>query len=173
MPETAFRNFTIIIISLLLALSGCSTALRSVDGSTTTVILVRHAERTTFTKVLTEAGRKRAEALKHALNGVVIDAIYSPDLQRNIDTVKPLAEERELSITLVDSTLDAHEIAKRLLYDHPGNTVLWVGNTTNLTAIYADLGGDGEAPMQYGDLFILEVPDRGFTKVTRKYFGYK
>ncbi|MGD2117707.1 MAG: histidine phosphatase family protein [Chromatiales bacterium] len=173
MSVSTIRNLALIFLLALAGLAGCSTAIKSPEGTTTTVILVRHAERTTFTKVLTEAGKKRAAALVRTLDGIEIDAIYSPDLVRNIDTVKPLAQQRGLTIILVDSKPDTQEVAKRLLHDHPGSTVLWVGNTTNLPSIYADLGGQGEAPMQYGDLFILNVPDKGFTKVTKKYFGYE
>lgn len=163
-----------VLLPLLLAhmLSlGCTTQQFSPEGTTTTVILIRHAERTSDTKLLTPFGKTRAAALPAAVADYDISAIYSPDLARNIDTVKPLAKQRRLKITLVDANPDVELITRRLLNDHPGKTVLWVGNTTNLDRIYADLGGDGKAPTVYGDLFILRVPDRGFSRVSKLVFG--
>ena len=150
---------------------GCSSRNYSPEGYTTTVILIRHTERTLVTKQLTEAGRARAAALPAALESIDITAIYSLDKARNVDTVKPLARQRGLEIIRVPADTDVTEITRRLISDHPGKTVLWVGNTTNLDRIYTDLGGTGEPPIVYGDLFILEVPDRGETRVIKRRFG--
>ncbi len=155
----------------LMAAIGCSSRIYSPDGMTTTVVLIRHTERTIITKELTEAGRARAAALPAALADLDIVAIYSPNLSRNIHTVKPLAMERGLEIILVDARPDVKKVVRRLLGEHPGKTVLWVGNTTNLDRIYPDLGGTDEPPMKYGDLYILRVPDRGDTQVIKKHFG--
>ena len=164
----------IVTIGLLISamlVAGCSSRVLSPEGTTTTVVLIRHAERTTITKELTEAGRARAAALPAAVADLDIVAIYSPNLSRNIDTVKPLAAERKLEIILVDAKPDVVEVTQRLLMEHPGKTVLWVGNTTNLDRIYPDLGGIGEPPIEYGDLYILHVPDQGDTEVIMKHFG--
>ena len=159
------------LLVLVTAVTGCSSRVYSPDGFTTTVILVRHAERTLVTKELTDAGRARAAALPEALTGYDIVAIYSPDLARNVDTVKPLAKARGLDITRLDPKTDIDDINRRLVNDHPGKTVLWVGNTTNLDRIYPDLGGQGSPPIGYGDLYILEVPSDGETRVIKTRFG--
>ncbi len=62
-------------------------------------------------------------------------------------------------------------MAITLIEDHPGKTVLWVGNTSNLAGIYYELGGEGESPVKYGDLYILRVPDKGKTQVEKKTWG--
>lgn len=149
---------------------GCASRMWSPEG-TTTVVLLRHAERTTVTKELTQAGRERAAALPAAVADLDIVAIYSPDLARNIDTVRPLAEQRGLTIIRVPAKPDVVQVTRRLLHEHPGRTVLWVGNTTNLDRIYPDLGGVGDPPDNYGDLFVLQVPERGDTRVERRHFG--
>ena len=156
---------------LATAVAGCSSRVYSPEGFTTTVILIRHAERTLVTKELTDAGRARAAALPAALAGYDIAAIYSPDLARNVDTVEPLARMRGLAVVRLDPKTDIDEINRRLINDHPGKTVLWVGNTTNLDRIYPDLGGRGDPPVGNGDLYVLEVPDRGATRVIRSRFG--
>ena len=81
---------------MLTVLSGCSSApsvkpgsVLSAPGTTTTVILVRHAERAKEPgeSALTPAGRQRAQDLVAAIGEKKITAIYSPDRGRNRETV--------------------------------------------------------------------------------------
>jgi hypothetical protein len=58
-----------------------------------------------------------------------------------------------------------------MLQRHVGKTVLWVGNVSNLRAMYWRLGGDGEGPIGYGDLFIVTVPDSGPTSIEKRHYG--
>ncbi len=55
--------------------------------------------------------------------------------------------------------------------ENPGKAALWVGNTTNLPGIYSELGGEGEPPNNYGDLFIMKICDEGAAAVTKLRFG--
>jgi len=72
-------------------LAGCAASpLRSSPGTTTTVILLRHADRDESTE-LNARGRERAQTLVGVVSGLGITAIYSPDVARNLDTVRPLA----------------------------------------------------------------------------------
>jgi hypothetical protein len=144
----------------------------SKPGTTTTVVLIRHADRDEDYR-LTAKGHARAEALVDAVGDMGITAIFSPDLQRNIDTVKPLADHLGVEITLKSSSMGkAGEIARELVNKHAGSTVLWVGNVTgNLQAIYYRLGGKGRGPLEYGDLYILTVADEGPAKVIKSRFG--
>ncbi len=140
---------------------------------TTTIILIRHADRDNFF-ILTEDGRRRAEALLEAVGDMDIKAIYSPDLQRNLDTVKPLAKHLGIDITItprIQGTV-IDQIAKKILARHAGETVLIVGNgSANLRALHLRLGGTGEGPYKYGDLFIYTIPDQGPAKVIKSRFG--
>ena len=163
--------FIFCLLPAALLIEGCATRVMSPEGTTTTVVLIRHTERTAITKELTEGGRARAAALPAAVADLNFVAIYSPDLSRNIDTAKPLAAERGLEITLVAARPDAEQVSRRLVEDLPGKTVLWVGNMGNLVRIYPKLGGTGEPPLAYGDLYILKVPDQGQTQVIKRRFG--
>jgi hypothetical protein len=50
--------------------------------------------------------------------------------------------------------------------------VLWVGNVSgNLQVIYRRLGGSGMGPVEYGDLHILTIPDKGPVGVVKKRYG--
>lgn len=153
-------------------LSGCANNLivKSPSGTTTTLILLRHAERPTLGKELTDKGRARAAALPTALQGIHVDAIYSPNLSRNLDTVAPLARRRGLFVEVIEPSLAAG-YAVRLIRGNPGKTVLWVGNFQNLKDIYEDIGGAGDPPFSYGDLYFVRVPDKGPAQVTKSRYG--
>jgi hypothetical protein len=175
MPH-AYRLFSFIIILLFSgSLTGCAGgAVHSKPGTATTVILIRHAERTDITKVLTDKGHERAQALVEAVGDMNITAIYSPNLERNLDTVRPLADHLGIAITIKPkiSMPRVNEIVNEMLTLHSGETVLWVGNVSgNLGSIYWRLGGKGDGPFNYGEMFILTVPDQGPTRVVKTRYG--
>jgi hypothetical protein len=146
----------------------------SKPGTTTTVVLIRHGDIDDQSEVLNARGQERALALVGAVKDMRITAIYSPDVRRNLDTVRPLAKQRNIEITLtpVVSLLVAKEISQEIVTKHAGGTVLWVGNRSgNLQAVYQHLGGTGPGPVEYGDLYIMTIPDQGEAKVVKKRFG--
>ncbi len=164
-----------IVIFLLLGFSVGYTGSKahSQPGITTTVILIRHAERDNFF-VLTAQGHQRAKALVDAVKDMGITAIYSPNLERDLDTVKPLAKYLGIDITLTPriSKSIADKIVDEILDKQKGGVVLLVGNGSgNLRALHHRLGGTGDGPFVYGDLFIYAIPDQGPVKVTKSRYG--
>ena len=142
-------------------------------GTITTIILIRHAERDNFF-ILTAQGHKRAKALVDAVKDMDISAIYSPNLERNLETVKPLANHLGIDITLTPrfSKPIVDKIVPEILANHMGEVVLLVGNGSgNLRAFHHQLGGTGDGPYQYGDLFIYTIPDNGPVKITKSRYG--
>ncbi len=153
--------------SLLLLLSfpfGCTPSkVYSKPGTKTTVILIRHADKTKE-GFLTDKGRKRALALIESLESLKISAIYSPDLRRNLDTVRPLADHLGIKITLTPKTslFSVDTIARTILDKHSNQVVLWVGNVSgNLQAMYHRFGGKGRGPLEYGQISMLTIFDTG------------
>lgn len=142
--------------------------------TTTTVILIRHAERDNFFNI-TDEGRKRAIALVYTVEDMGISAIYSPDLSRNLDTVTPLANHLKIDITLIPrinrSSVD--DIISEILTNNKGNVVLLVGNGSgNLRILHQRLGGGkGDGPYQYGELYIYNISEDGMVRVTKSKFG--
>jgi hypothetical protein len=142
-------------------------------GATTTVILIRHAERDNFFTI-TAQGHKRAQAIVDAVKGMDIMAIYSPDLERNLDTVTPLANHLGIDITLTPriSKSTVNKIVSEILTRHRGEVILLVGNGSgNLRLLHQRLGGTGEGPYTYGDLFIYTIPDQGPAKIKKSRYG--
>jgi len=165
MMRLARKFFAPAVFVPLMILAGCAAPeIKSPPGTVTTLILLRHADRNPLQENLTEEGRARAAALPAALADVPIDAIYTLQIQRNLDTAQPLARARNLAIKVIEESY----IAPRLVRENPGKSVVWVGNTDNLEVIYRDLRGDGPPPSRYGDIFIVKLPDDGPTIVTKR-----
>ena len=158
-------------IVVLFTLAGCANKTLLPTDASSSVIMLRHAERTQITKELTEAGRERAAALPGALQDLSITAIYSPDLKRNIDTAMPLSQKLGIKINLIEKGTSWESVAQRLVSDHPGKTVLWVGNRGNLIQLYSLLGGTAEPPLEYGEIVILRLTEGRSTEEERRHFG--
>jgi Histidine phosphatase superfamily (branch 1) len=167
--------------TLLLAavLAGCSITTPSIisqPGTTTTIILVRHAERDPgLDPPLNEEGRARAQILSDVLRQNGVTAIYTMDSIRNRETAEPIATRLGLtpSLVSVDQLLDTKALAKRLVTEwlnkNTGGVVLWIGNVgSNVTGqngtleeIYRLLGGTGTPPNRYQDMHVIVVPEQG------------
>ncbi len=122
------------------------------------IYLVRHAEvnKKDPEKMLTEAGRDRAEALAQRLSTVDLTHVFSSHTLRTRDTVTPTAEAAGLEVQqfpTLGSTLGGNVVDNRTsgkvaiepllneLQQVPeGSTVLVGGNSGNLYAIMAGLG---------------------------------
>jgi len=129
----------------------------------TTLIVLRHADR--FEDNLNKRGIARAAALVPALEGIAIDRIYSPGLQRNLDTVAPLAKQRDITVIRHPTS----GVAKGVVAANPGRTILWVGNKTNLRNLWKDIAAQDPPPLEYGDLFIVTRGAQGQPVIDRRF----
>lgn len=157
----------------------------SPPGTTTTLILIRHAERDPgLDPPLNTEGLARAQLLKDTLSENGVTAIFSPDLLRNRQTVEPLAAQLGLDVKLwsaanyVDTTTFADAVVDDILANYSGQTVLFVGNigsvfgTTGISEeIYKRLGGTGRPPNRYQDMYIAVIPDQGATRWIKTIYG--
>ncbi|MEH6477853.1 MAG: histidine phosphatase family protein [Sneathiella sp.] len=168
MSRTAKRVISVFILIGALLVSACS-VVHSPPGTETTVILLRHADRTAPFDELNEKGVARAQALPAAVADLDIDVIYSPDRKRNLQTVAPLIDQHSIELRVVD-ILGA---GPRLIEENPGKTVMWVGNTDNLQTIYGEMGGKDEPPVIYGEIFIMTIGEDGPPKIEKRNFGGK
>jgi hypothetical protein len=183
----AVIGLSIITVSSCSGISSVSSdPVLSPTGTTTTFILIRHAERAKEQgdSALTPAGRERAAALAGAIGDMEITAIYCPDRGRNRETAQPLADHLSLTVNLipearlVNTRKFADEFVKEVLSKHPGGVVVWIGNKSpvgiwggNLKEIYQRLGGADNGPSKYDDLFIIKVPDKGGIQITKTTYG--
>lgn len=102
------------------------------------IYLVRHSEKDlnsehTSDLPLSECGEQRSAALSNFLDDVHLDAVYSTDYTRTLNTALPSANDRDLNITLYN-TQDLELIANMLLESRQNALVVGHSNTTGVLA---------------------------------------
>jgi phosphohistidine phosphatase SixA len=175
-----------LILALLL---GCATTpedetsptYQSPPGTKTTIILLRHAGRDIYSAEaddpLTWQGRRRAQHLVEVIGHMGVSAIYCTNLRRNRDTAQPLADHLGLKLNLISQSrlYDYKKLSRDLLDEfltkHAGGVVVWVGNLRNLEEMYKLLDGTGSPPTEYGDVFIIVVPDLQPPRIKKLKYG--
>lgn len=126
------------------------------------LIVLRHADRDTGQPVLNETGKRRAANLPDALNGIDIDAIFIPGYRRNVDSAAPLSRSTGVAPTILDpSVISDGRTGAEILAAQPSGTSVWIGNTDNLRALWAELDAPGAPPTVYGKIVILELDGLG------------
>ena len=182
--------FGVALLCLILAFFvGCATTsedetsptYQSPPGTKTTIILLRHAGRDIYSAEaddpLTWQGRRRAQHLVEVIGDMGVSAIYCTNLRRNRDTAQPLADHLGLKLNLVSQgrLYDYKKLSRDLLNEfltkHAGGVVVWVGNLRNLEEMYTLLDGTGSPPTEYGDVFIVEIPDVTPPRIKKMRYG--
>jgi broad specificity phosphatase PhoE len=133
----------------------------------TTVILVRHAEAASGggDPALTEAGTARAEALAKTLRDAKVKAIYVSQYRRTKDTAAAVARDAKVAVTevaLVKEGMDAQlaALAKQIVAEHTGQTVLVVGHSNTIGPMAEALTGvkaDPIAHEEHDRMYIVVV----------------
>jgi len=181
-PSASRSRVTLAALAAMVLTSSCNLfvlppTVRSSPGTTTTIILVRHAERdpAELDPPLNEEGMARRGKLADVLEHNGVTAIYTGDILRNRQTIEPIVERLGITPTilgaqdLVDTRILANRLINEWLTFHAGGIVLWVGNTGpivadrkgNLEEIYRALGGTGRPPNKYSDFYVIVVPEEG------------
>ena len=149
-----------------------------VTSTSTTVILVRHAPQMLgingVDPPLSAEGEARAASLARLLGDTHLKsrvaAIYVSEKLRSRATAAPLAQMLGITPVVVDED-DARGLARRVLRDHPGETILIVGHANTLPAIVADLSGMADIPpvepSDYATVYVVTVPRVGRAGVVR------
>ena len=172
------RRIQVIIIYTAIAL-GLAWFFES--QATTTVIFVRHAEKTAEPAddpLLSLAGQQRAVELARQLvdADVVagIDAVYATPYRRTVDTAQPVADALGLPITSYDAA-DTETIMEQIVRKHKGKIVLVVGHSNTLPALIFNMGASKKVPVideyEYDNIYIVSIPWFGKTKTIRLRYG--
>ena len=151
--RTAVRYFALSLI-LMSFLAGLN------SFAQVTVIFTRHAEKAATPPKdppLTEAGKRRAEALASMLADSGVEAIYTTELQRTQQTAAPLAARVHVTPTVLPAK-DTAVLVKAIRARHSGVVVV-VGHSNTLPDIISALGGPKVeiSDSQYDNLFVLTV----------------
>jgi 2,3-bisphosphoglycerate-dependent phosphoglycerate mutase len=167
----------ILLIAIVVLFSLFSTpAIFSQDDAVTTILLVRHAEKSAAPAddpALTEIGKARAQSLIKMLGQSGIKAIYATQFTRTKETARPLAEHLGLTVTQIDAS-DTKKLVEQIRSQHAGKTVLIAGHSNTLPKIIEELGGDvipSIAESEYDNLFVVTLNRSGKAKVLRIKYG--
>jgi phosphohistidine phosphatase SixA len=127
-----------------------------------TVMVIRHAERAN--DALTVDGEKRAETLARLLSNQRVDAIFSTNFTRTIETVNKTAERHGVTIQFYNST---QEVAGLIKSGYKGKIVLVVGHSPTVPQIIEALGVSSAPPIydEFNNLFIVTIRDDGIASL--------
>jgi phosphohistidine phosphatase SixA len=168
----------------LVAAAGCAssppTPEPTPEEGSTTVYIVRHAEKQTFNANdpdpdISSAGRVRARDLATRLGTSGVTAIVTTQYKRTQETAEPLAEKLGITPEVIDAGhVGDNEIAAEAIMRHKGSKVLVVGHSNTIAPLIEALGGPhlpNLCDSQYSNLFIVYIPPVGKTQLIRQHYG--
>jgi len=148
-------------------------------AAATTVLVLRHADRAPDgSDALTEAGKQRAESLRHVAGWAKLKAIYTTPTARSKATAAPLAD----CLGITQSTYpythdiagDVKRLAQEIVSHHAGENVLVVGHGDTIVPLIRAFGVDPTSfsfLMAYDTLFVVTVYGPGKAKVLQLKYG--
>ena len=157
----------------------------AVQAATTTVFLVRHAEKagpgdpefagaSPSDPPLNASGVARAEELVRTLGEAGVTAIYSSPYERTRATVRPLAARLGLEVT-EHPAADVTGLVERIAADNRGGVVVVAGHSNTVPALVEALGAGTVPPIEeaweYDNLYIVTIEARGPARVSTLKYG--
>jgi broad specificity phosphatase PhoE len=148
------------------------------SATTTTVVLVRHAEKELVTiddPPLAAAGERRAERLAQMFGTVRggaghIEGVYVTDARRTQQTAAPLASRLGIRPSVLPASTRSSSVASQVLRDHRGARALIVGHSNTVPEIVKALSGQTVPPIaddEYDNVYVVTVPTFGQANVLR------
>jgi phosphohistidine phosphatase SixA len=175
--QPVFRAIVPSMKRLALVLAFLATSLAAAPNPVTTVILVRHAEKASqdADPSLSAAGAERAKELARVLSGVKVDAIYTTQYKRTVETAAPFATASGVTpVVRTAGKTFAADLAKHLLAEHRGQTVLVVGHSNTTIDVIKALGVTDVAGIpesQFDNLYVLTAVEGAEAKVVALRYG--
>jgi len=139
------------------------------------VIVLRHAEKAAEPKdepPLSEAGRRRAQALASLLGKSGVTALYASDRLRAVQTLEPLAKQFGIKTEQI-AAKDTDAVARAVL-THPGGVVVVAAHSNTVGPIIEALGGEKIPQLDEDDfdsVFIVTVDAPGKASVLRLHWS--
>ena len=159
------RTSCVPVLLVALGLAAVADAPQARAQETTTVLVVRHAEKEweDGDPPLSEVGRERADALLRVVEESGVSVLFGTQYMRTSQTLEPIAERLDLEI-LVHEARDSEGLARRILAEHAGRVVLVSGHSNTVPEIVAALGAPEPDPIddpEYDNLYIVSVSAGG------------
>jgi len=155
-----------------------SASLASAQARSTTVILVRHAEKAAEPAddpPLTPVGETRARDLWNAIKDAGVTAVITTQYARTRATAAPTATNAHVAPEIVATTGANHvQDVATAVKKHVGQTVLVVGHSNTIPAIVEALGAPRPAAIcdpEYDNLYVVTITPDGKASLLRAKFG--
>lgn len=137
---------------------------------TTTIVLVRHAEKVSNAPdaLLSPQGQQRAECLAHTLKDAGIKRIYVSDVKRTQQTAEPFAKALGIKPVVVPAK-DPNTLVKDVFYGAGGNALV-VGHSDTLPFVIQRVQAGTIPPIgenEYDGLYVLTVLEGSSTPVLK------
>jgi broad specificity phosphatase PhoE len=172
------RRLSQFLLSVLVCATAVVAGTVPVRAQTTTVILVRHAEKgdaPANDPGLTEAGAARARALMAIARDAGVTAVITTQFARTRETARPAAEALGITPEVARAGGGAHaQDVARMVQAHAGGVVLVVGHSNTIPAIVAALGAPQPPPIcdsEYDNLYVVTIPASGSAREIRARYG--
>ena len=132
----------------------------------TTVVIVRHAERSN--DALTEDGEKRAETLAHMLNDSGVSVVFSTNTTRTRETANNTADRLDIPIQYYEySGAGIDSVINLIKSQHIGKVILVVGHSPTVPIIIRALGiSSVPTCYEFNNLFIVTICSDGIASLT-------
>lgn len=162
------RGLTFLLLAMFLAMP-CSM------GESTTVFLVRHAEKQAGSEDpgLTEDGQVRAQQLASALRSIKLSACFASQFKRTQQTAAPSAKVMEIEVTERKAGKE-EALAEEIRKDFVGKAVLFVGHSNTVPKLMKHLGAANVPKLEesdYDNLFVLQIDESGKATVMQLHYG--
>ena len=159
------KKYSILLFFSLLVISG---SLFAQKEPITQIILVRHAEKDAGKNPsLTAEGQARAAKLNEILAKHNIDAVYSTDFNRTIETANPVANGQNLAVETYDP-MQPKAFLEQIFKSHKGGTVLVIGHSNTIPQLVNMLLGEEKYEHleedAYSDIFIVTIVQGALAK---------
>lgn len=167
-----------LFLAVLLAVAPSSFAQERTES--TTIILVRHAEKETGQDPSLNAdGQVRARALRDALLDADVEALFASQFKRTSETVQSLADTLGLSVEIrpLDSSdvpASARAVAAALAEEYRGHTIVIAGHSNTIPVMASALSGveiDNLDERDYDNLLIVVLPPNNDPQLIRAKYG--
>ena len=130
------------------------------QNATTTYYFIRHGEKVDSSKNpdLSKIGFERAKVWEELFSEIKLDAIYSTDYNRTLQTVTPIANKQQIIIAKYDpKTIDIesfknNNLGKKVLIVGHSNTIANLVNAMVNQNAYAEIDD-----LTFGNLYIVTI----------------
>ena len=148
------------LVTKLVVAQNTQTAGELSGAKSTTIYLIRHAEKADNSKNtnLSEVGLMRASHWDDVFSAVQFDGIYATNFNRTLQTAAPTALTQKITVTTYDPKEPNLDKIKK---EHSGQTILIVGHSNTIPDLVNKIIGQNVYPnieeTIFGNLYIVKI----------------